>query len=60
MPATGLQEFVAQAKNILSMRRTLGTIRASVQNWEMNVRSHSGWPKVSEGILLMLFLLANG
>ena len=39
MPPTGLREFVAQAKNILSMRRTLGTIRASVQNWEMNVGS---------------------
>ncbi|CAK9011889.1 unnamed protein product [Durusdinium trenchii] len=38
MPATGLKEFVAQAQNILTMKRTLGTIRASVWNWELNVR----------------------
>ncbi|CAE7890296.1 gab-1 [Symbiodinium sp. KB8] len=37
MRSTGVREFMSQAKNILSMQRTLGTIAAQVSDWEMNI-----------------------
>lgn len=38
MPPTGLKDLVAQAQNILNMKKTLMTIRVSVFNWEINVK----------------------
>eukprot|EP00434_Breviolum_minutum_P037956 symbB.v1.2.033657.t1/scaffold4210.1/size43044/3 len=52
MPPTGIKEFVAQAWNILNMKKTLQNTRSSVQLWEINIKLLEFGFKDDHGVVL--------